>query len=82
MSEHMDRVLGQVAAERARQIQMGWTPEHDDLHSTHQMVQLARSRAGRVGSSGEGYYSRERLIEAAAIFVAAVEAMDRREDQS
>lgn len=74
------RVIDDVRTERNRQVAKGWTPEHDDQHSTHDLVRLAEQRAHSTGSAGAGYYSRERLVEAAAMLVAAVEAMDRRGD--
>lgn len=75
-----DDVLDAVRRERLRQIRKGWTPQHDDRHSTHDLVRLADRRAHSVGSAGNGYYSRERLIEATAMLVAAIEAIDRREE--
>lgn len=73
-------VLQEVAAERQRQISKGWTPDHDDSHSTHRMVELAAGRLLiRQNPDNPGYLERRRLIEGIAILVAAVEAWDRRE---
>lgn len=76
------RVLRDVAAERTRQVEKGWTREHDDTHATHDLMTLAERRAHMVGNRGNGYYSRERLVEAVAMMVAAIEAMDRYDWQS
>ena len=75
------RVLNDVAKERRNQIAKGYTPEHDDRHDTHTLVQLAERRAHMVGDRGHGLYDRHRLVQAAALLVAAAEAMDRREGQ-
>lgn len=71
-------VLAEVALERDRQIEKGWTPQHDDGHTIHDLVRLAEQRARLEGSGGYGVYSRERLVQAAAMLVAAVETWDRR----
>ena len=77
-----ERVLRDVAAECDRQVAVGWTPEHDDRHSTHDMVKLATTYAGRPESDHpdhSGLYSRRRLVQATALLVAAIKAWDRRE---
>lgn len=81
-------VLADVAQERGRQVAKGWTPEHDDQHTTREMLELATGRlhmAGRPDYAGGlpvstalGHHDRRRLLEGIAILVAAVEAMDRR----
>ena len=78
------RVLNDVRIERDRQVaDLGWTPEHDVCHhSTHDMVRLAERYAHKTESDRDehqGLYSRRRLVQAVALLVAAVEAMDRRE---
>ena len=84
MIDHTERVLNDVRAERDRQVdELGWTREHDvDHHSTHDLVTLAKGYAGKPESDRDehhGLYSRRRLVQATALLVAAVEAMDRRE---
>lgn len=80
MTPDTERVLTDVGAERARQIRQGWTPDHDDRHDTDTLVRLSASYARRCGKGKEpGYFDRDRLVQAAALLVAAVEAMDRRE---
>lgn len=45
----MDTALNDIAAERARQISAeGWTPEHDDEHSTGEMASAAACYARRA----------------------------------
>lgn len=74
------RVLRDVATERARQVDKNWTRDHDDRHDTDTLVRLSASYARRQGKGkAPGYFDRERLVQAAALLVAAVEAMDRRE---
>lgn len=75
---NVGEVLVQVAAERQRQIALGWTPQHDAQFNVDKLVRHALTQAKRTGPDAEeGYYSRERLIQAAALLVAAVELMDR-----
>lgn len=77
------RVLRDVAAERARQVDKNWTRDHDDHHDTDTLVTLSASYARRGGKGkAPGYFDRDRLIQATALLVAAVEAMDRREATS
>lgn len=73
------RVLADILIERGRQIDLGWTREHDDRHALRELVALSAAQVRKPGTEGPGFYSRERLIEAAAILVAAVETIDRRE---
>jgi len=76
------RVLDDIQAERDRQVDVGWTPEHDDRHSTRDLVQLAQQYAGKPESDrpeDRGLYSRRRLVQATALLVATIEAWDRYE---
>lgn len=74
---HTDKsVLLEVAVERQRQIRNGWTPEHDDTHSTHAMVLLADERIHAPWKRRP--YTRAGLLQGVAILVAAIESMDRR----
>ena len=41
-------VLDELAAERARQINKGWTPDHDDTHVRGELVLAASSFALRA----------------------------------
>lgn len=72
------RVVNELAAERRRQIAKGWTPAHDDQHETPELVDLALDRVYLFDHS-DVRPLRRRIIESAAMLVAAVEAMDRQE---
>jgi hypothetical protein len=66
-------VYDEIAAERARQIEKGYTPEHDDEHGVNHITGWARRYVPYAGWID----TRERAIQAAALLVAAVEAIDR-----
>lgn len=72
------RVMRDVTAERHRQVDKGWTPEHDDEHALGDMCELAVQRFRRAFDVPEDQ-TRPRLIEGIAILAAAVEALDRRQ---
>lgn len=83
-TEATERVLADIRTERIRQVADGWTPEHDDTHTTHDMVRLAETYAHKPETDRpehRGLYSRYRLVQAATLLVATIEAMDRQEDQ-
>jgi len=63
-------VLLQVRAERTRQIERGYTPEHDDQHG---LTHLLDEAYARMNSSS----SRANLVAVAALVVAAIEWIDR-----
>lgn len=65
-------ILQEVSNERTRQVRKGWTVDHDALHPTAELADLARERIEVAG------FTRESLIEAIAMLVAAVETLDRR----
>lgn len=74
-------VLYDVEAERKRQDQKWGGSAHDDCHSTADFVQLIEDYAGwaRVMAGMSNYEkTRNRLVQVAALAVAAVESMDRR----
>ena len=80
MTAETQRVLDDVKAERDRQVAEGWTPEHDDNHTTYDLVTLAKTYAGKPESDRpehSGMFSRRRLVQATALLVAAIEAWDR-----
>jgi hypothetical protein len=79
VSDHTAEVLEQVAEERARQIELGWRSEHDDRWGVHRLVALAEKRAHRENDDNPGYYSRDQLVQATALMVAAIERLDRSE---
>ena len=82
-----------VAAERRRQIEVeGWTPEHDDEHSAHELAEAAAcyclSSAGKPFDYFETMWPWERwwfkasgtrrdLVKAGALILAEIERLDR-----
>lgn len=77
-SEQTRQVLVDVAQERRRQINKGWTPEHDDAHSSlgFERLVLVRLLAASKTMSYSG--TRRCLVQAAAVVVAAIESIDRK----
>lgn len=41
ITRHLDTALGMIRQERQRQIELGWTPEHDDEHGNMELMQAA-----------------------------------------
>lgn len=78
VTEELPGVLRDVTEERHRQIVKGYTPEHDDRHSVPQMWEFTRERVHLAMGARSEAGVRIHLVEAIAILVAAVEAMDRR----
>jgi hypothetical protein len=75
-------VLQDIAAERTYQVAKGWTTDHDDTHYTQDLVGLAFDRARMQGvGTPPGVFARQRLVQAASMLVAAIEAIDRRDQQ-
>lgn len=75
-----ERIMDEIYAERARQIEKGWSHEHDDEHGAGHLVQEARGRMNRYGNDGKYLvkpYQRKLLLEAATLLVAAIESIDR-----
>lgn len=73
-------VLQEVAAERERQDQKWGGPEHDDQHSTAEFAQLIQDYAAwaRVmAGMGSRDKARRRLVQVAALAVAAAESLER-----
>lgn len=70
-----------VVIERIRQDEKWGGPVHDDLHPTYEFVQLIEDYAGwaRVmAQMGSNDKARNRLIQVAALAIAAVESIDRK----
>jgi hypothetical protein len=75
------RVLQEIAAERTRQDAQWGGATHDDAQSVDSFVQLIADYAGwaRVKArEGAPVEARQRLVQVAALAVAAVETLDRR----
>jgi hypothetical protein len=73
-------VVEEIAAERRRQIEKGWTPEHDDGHAYGEIIdhdqwgvvpRLIRAPLERPARA------RRLLVESAALIVAEIERRDR-----
>ena len=71
-------VLHEIEAERYRQRAKGWTDDHDDLHGVGHLIGLAGEYASAAPLGGD--YDREKIVQAATLLVAAIEALDRREE--
>lgn len=71
-------VLADVEAERRRQEER-WGAAHDDDHTLFDFVAITTEHLGRVVSAPELGQAREQFVRVAALAVAAVEAIDRRE---
>lgn len=75
-------VLASVSMERQRQDEKWGGAEHDDHHTTAEFVQLIEDYAGwaRVmAGMNSPEKARNRLIQVAALAVAAVESLDRKQ---
>ena len=76
-----DAALFAVSKERARQDDKWGGPKHDDQHTTAEYIQWIEDYAGwaRMMSQMESHdKARRRLIQVAALAVAAVESIDRK----
>lgn len=74
-------VLGNVEAERARQDRKWGGPTHDDKHSVADFCRWINNYAGWADQMADAQSydkARRRLIQAAALAVAAVESLDRK----
>jgi hypothetical protein len=80
----MESVLAEVSGERQRQDEKWGGPLHDDEHSTAEFVQWIEDYAGwarMMASMKSMDKARRRLIQVAALAVAAVESLDRKEER-
>lgn len=77
----MSDALQHVAAERGRQIDKGWTTEHDSEHGLRHLTWLAQKRTSAAAyEAAIGTWAvRSELVKAAALLVAAIELIDFRE---
>jgi len=77
---HQHTVFDDVANERERQDEKWGGPKHDDDHSTHDFCRWIKNYAGwadQMADGGSYDKSRRRLIQVAALAVAAIESIDR-----
>lgn len=76
---HRPGAMSDVLRERGRQIDKGYTPQHDDQHRTADMVRLIHERLPDVGRTyPSADQERDGMVQVAALALAEVEAMDRR----
>ena len=74
-------VIAEVAEERGRQDGKWGGPDHDDKYTPAEFVQWIKDYAGwtrQMASMGSTDKARKRLIQVAALAVAAVESIDRK----
>lgn len=86
-NSEINGVLQEIADERTRQIGKGFDPRVDDkksvadwVNNIHDWAGWARAMAGMGGDEGRSR-ARRRLIQVAALAMAAVESIDRKERQ-
>ena len=75
-----DAALEAVLAECDRQIELGFTADHDDRHSTAEWIVLMARYLGKTGDAAETYEPvlyRERLVQVTAIGLQAIRSLDR-----
>lgn len=76
-----EKICSEVIAERERQDDKWGGASHDDTHEISEFVQWIEDYAGwarMMASMGSADKTRRRLVQVAALAVAAVESMDRR----
>jgi|GEM_PF-1410871 len=78
-AEGDSRALADVAAERRTHHARGWTARLDDARGVDHLVRLADRSAHRGDEDRPGYYSREGLVKAASLLLAAIDCLDRTE---
>jgi len=81
MSKKTQDILKEIAEERARQDQIWGGPEHDDEHNVPGWISLIRiymdkAHSALYGAGNKTY--RRRMIQVAALVVAAIESLDRK----
>jgi len=79
-----DKILGEVANERVRQISK-WGHKVDKIYSPldwHEMISDYNGWARRMAAMGSPHKARTRYIQVAALAIAAVEALDARIDKA
>lgn len=74
----MMAIFSDVIKERQRQMEKGYTPEVDDKWDPRDFVRFANWRFTPPKVPAGDWFNRQSLIEAIALLVACVEAMDRR----
>lgn len=81
MNTNLISIVNEITDERARQDEKWGGPEHDDQHSTTEFcgfIQDYAAWARRMDQMNSPDKARRRLIQVAALAVAAVESIDRK----
>ena len=76
-----EAIFHEIVAERGRQNEKHGGPQHDDTHSIYDWVLFMRGRlcdAAEARGAAAAGIRRRKLIQVAALAVAAIESMDRR----
>ncbi len=76
----VDAAVADVLAECERHVGLGFTADHDDLHSTAEWIVLLTRYLGKAGDAAETYEAaayRHRLVEVTAIGLQALRSLDR-----
>ncbi len=72
--------VADVLSECVRQVALGFSPDHDDGHSTTEWIVLLSRYVGKTGDAAETYEVaayRHRLVEVTAIGLSAIRSLDR-----
>lgn len=78
--EEGEVAVADVLTECLRQVGLGFSPDHDDRHSTSEWIVLMTRYLGKVGDAAETYEAlayRHRLVEITAIGLQAIRSLDR-----
>ncbi len=81
----LQKLLAEVAAERRRQDAKWGGAEHDDHHTVAEWARLIQNYAGWaevMAGMASHYKARNRLLQVAALALAAVQALDRNVERS
>lgn len=80
-SPQFEKVISDVRSARHHQVDIGYTPDHDDAHYTRTLVEVGEKYLHRQGGRDHdsGMFDRDNIVKGIAVLVAAVEAWDRRE---
>lgn len=80
----MSNLISEIEQERLRQVGKGYTSEHDDEHTVGDFVFFIKNYSGwaaQMASMGSMERARRRLIQVAALAIAAVQTIDRRQQE-
>lgn len=74
----MQKVLDEVKTERARQDSKWGGPDHDDAHTHQEFLGFIEKQKNLALQPDDPQQPRTRLIKIAALAIAAVESLDRK----